>query len=88
MKNEEWSQDELGFLTSDLSVGDIARKTGRTVDAIYKKKQRMGLNSPFEAIKDLKGGHPVSVYVNDSNEIIIAIDSKKRNSVVVEFKEE
>jgi hypothetical protein len=89
MKNEEWSQEELDLLSSDLTVGEIARKTNRTTDAIYKKKQRMGLNNPFEVFLDIKKlgtDHPVAVFVNDSNEIIVAIDSKQKDKVVIEFK--
>jgi hypothetical protein len=49
----------------------------------------MGLNNPFEVFLDIKKlgtDHPVAVFVNDSNEIIVAIDSKQKDKVVIEFK--
>ena len=85
MKNEEWSAKHLEYFNQGLSVADIATKTGRTVEAVYKKKQRLGLSDSFDPADKEKKVPAVGVFLNDSNEIIIAIDSKQKDDVIIKF---
>ena len=84
MKNE-WSVKHLEYFNQGLSVADIAKKTGRTVDAVYKKKQRLGLSNSLDPADNAKEVPAVGIFLNDSNEIIIAVSSKRKEDVIIEF---
>ena len=85
MKNEEWSEGELVYFTLDISVAEIARQTGRTIEAVYKKKQRLGFSDSFDPADKKKPVPAVGVFLNNSNEIIIAIDRGQKDDVVIKF---
>ena len=68
---ERWTSKELELLNSDLSVKQIAEKTGRSVSAIYSKRY---------AIK-----HELNITKYDNSDIILR--AKNRPAVIMSPKE-